>query len=54
MTPPYLMAIDAGTGSCRAVLFTAAGQQVAARAREWAHQEPPGVPGSFRCPRRSP
>ena len=45
MTPPYLMAIDAGTGSCRAVLFTAAGAQVAAVAREWAHHEPPGVPG---------
>ena len=45
MSGPYLMAIDAGTGSCRAVLFTAAGEQVAARAREWTHHEPPGVPG---------
>ena len=27
---PYLLAVDAGTGSCRALLFTAAGKQVAA------------------------
>ena len=45
MTGRYLLAIDAGTGSCRAVLFTEAGQQAAASAREWAHLEPPGVPG---------
>jgi len=45
MTAQHLLAIDAGTGSCRAVLFTGSGEQVAARAREWAHREPPGVPG---------
>jgi autoinducer-2 kinase len=44
-TGPCLLAIDAGTGSCRAVLFTVTGEQVAARAREWVHHEPPGVPG---------
>ncbi len=42
---PYLLAIDAGTGSCRAVLFTAAGEQAAVSQQEWVHQEPPGVPG---------
>ncbi len=42
---PYLLAIDAGTGSCRALLFTAAGEQAAVSQREWAHREPPGVPG---------
>ena len=26
---PYLLAIDAGTGSCRALLFTADGEQAA-------------------------
>ena len=26
---PYLLAVDAGTGSCRALLFTVAGEQVA-------------------------
>jgi autoinducer 2 (AI-2) kinase len=48
MTPhagPYLLAVDAGTGSCRALLFTVAGEQVAVSLREWTHQEPPGVPG---------
>ena len=44
-TPPYLLAIDAGTGSCRALLFTVAGEQVAVSLREWTHREPPGVPG---------
>ena len=45
MTSRYLLAIDAGTGSCRAVLFTEAGRQAAVSVREWAHHEPPGVPG---------
>jgi len=45
MTGRYLLAIDAGTGSCRAVLFTETGDQVAAGRREWTHHEPPGVPG---------
>jgi autoinducer 2 (AI-2) kinase len=45
MTGRYLLAIDAGTGSCRAVLFTRTGEQVAAGQREWVHREPPGVPG---------
>jgi len=45
MTGRYLLAIDAGTGSCRGVLFTHDGQQVAAGQREWVHREPPGVPG---------
>ena len=42
---PYLLAVDAGTGSCRALLFTEAGEQVAVSLREWTHREPPGVPG---------
>jgi autoinducer-2 kinase len=42
---PYLLAIDAGTGSCRALLFTAGGKQVAVSLREWTHREPPGAPG---------
>ncbi len=42
---PYLLAIDAGTGSCRALLFTEKGEQVAVSLREWTHHEPPGVPG---------
>ena len=42
---PYLLAVDAGTGSCRALLFTVAGEQVAVRLREWTHREPPDAPG---------
>ena len=42
---PYLLAIDAGTGSCRALLFTEKGEQAAVSQREWTHREPPGVPG---------
>jgi len=45
MTPQYLLAIDAGTGSCRAVLFDDQARQVAMAQREWAHREPSGVPG---------
>ena len=41
----YLLAIDAGTGSCRALLFTEKGEQVAASLREWTHREPPDAPG---------
>jgi autoinducer 2 (AI-2) kinase len=41
-----LLAIDAGTGSCRAVLFSAAGAQVAIGQREYSHPGIAGVPGS--------
>jgi autoinducer 2 (AI-2) kinase len=45
MSGRYLLAIDAGTGSCRALLFTETGQQAGSGQREWTHHEPPGVPG---------
>jgi autoinducer-2 kinase len=45
MTSRYLLAIDAGTGSCRAVLFTESGQQAGTSVREWVHLEPPDAPG---------
>jgi len=41
----YLLAIDAGTGSCRALLFSEKGEQVTASLREWTHREPPDAPG---------
>jgi autoinducer 2 (AI-2) kinase len=41
-----LLAIDAGTGSVRAVLFDADGRQVAIGQREYTHAAEPGVPGS--------
>ena len=46
MSDELLLAIDAGTGSCRAVVFAADGTQVAIGQREYSHPEVPGVPGS--------
>jgi autoinducer 2 (AI-2) kinase len=40
------MAIDAGTGSCRAALFNEAGAHVGLAKREWSHAPAPGVAGS--------
>ncbi len=42
----HLLAIDLGTGSCRAILFDEDGRQVAAAQREWSHPALPGFPGS--------
>jgi len=46
MRDELLLAIDAGTGSCRTVLFDAQGNQLAIAQREWSHAGQPGVPGS--------
>jgi autoinducer 2 (AI-2) kinase len=43
----YLMAIDAGTGSVRAVIFDDAGTQAGCGQREWSHREDPRYPGSM-------
>jgi autoinducer 2 (AI-2) kinase len=42
----YTLALDLGTGSCRAVLFDETGSQVSIGQREWTHAALPGVPGS--------
>ncbi len=42
----HLLAIDLGTGSCRAIVFDETGRQVAIGQREWRHAAVPGVPGS--------
>jgi autoinducer 2 (AI-2) kinase len=42
----YLMAIDLGTGSCRAVIFDEGRRQIAIAQREWSHLPLPGVLGS--------
>ena len=48
----YLLALDAGTGSCRAALFTldglftSGGQPAALARREWSHPQAGGIPGS--------
>jgi autoinducer-2 kinase len=41
-----LLAIDAGTGSCRAALFTPDGRPAGMGQREYVHHEAPGAPGS--------
>jgi autoinducer-2 kinase len=46
MSDELLLAIDAGTGSCRAVLFAPDGSQVAIGQREYSHPELLGHPGS--------
>ena len=40
------MALDAGTGSCRVVLFDLAGRQLALAQREWSHPAVDGIAGS--------
>ncbi len=42
----HTLAVDLGTGSCRAVVFAEDGRQVAMGQREWSHAPLPGVPGS--------
>jgi autoinducer 2 (AI-2) kinase len=42
----HLLAIDLGTGSCRAIVFDDGGRQVGVGQREWTHPPVPGVPGS--------
>ena len=46
MSDGYLLAIDVGTGSARAVLFGTDGRQAGIGQREYSHREAPGVPGS--------
>ena len=46
MSDGLLLAIDAGTGSCRAVLFAPDGVQAGIAQREYVHQALPGVAGS--------
>ncbi len=43
----YLMAIDAGTGSIRAVIFDTKGNQISVSQREWTHLEEEGVANSM-------
>jgi autoinducer 2 (AI-2) kinase len=47
MSDDYLMAVDAGTGSVRAVIFDARGNQIGFSQREWKHNEDPRYPGSM-------
>ncbi|MBS1166042.1 MAG: Xylulokinase [Proteobacteria bacterium] len=44
---PHVLAIDAGTGSGRAVIFDLSGRQVAVAQEEWTHLSDPRYPGSM-------
>ncbi|HSS61267.1 MAG TPA: autoinducer-2 kinase [Candidatus Limnocylindrales bacterium] len=46
MSGELLLALDAGTGSCRAIVFQVDGRQVAVAQQEWTHRSLAGVPGS--------
>jgi autoinducer 2 (AI-2) kinase len=46
MNEEYVMAIDAGTGSCRAVIFDSDGNQISIAQKEWSHPTLPQYPGS--------
>ena len=43
----YLMAIDAGTGSVRAVVFDTDGNQISVSQQEWIHLEEENIPNSM-------
>ncbi|TCV89870.1 autoinducer-2 kinase [Testudinibacter aquarius] len=43
----YLMALDAGTGSVRAVIFDLQGNQISSAQKEWTHLADPQIPGSM-------
>jgi len=43
----YFLAIDAGTGSGRAVIFDQTGREIAAQAQEWWHTGDPRYPGAM-------
>jgi autoinducer 2 (AI-2) kinase len=47
LSEEHVLAIDAGTGSCRAIIFDTRGREVGSGQREWTHRPDPGVPGSF-------
>lgn len=47
MSDRYLLAVDAGTGSVRAVLFDIEGNQIGVEQKEWEHKEDPRYPGSM-------
>ena len=42
----HTLAVDLGTGSCRALVFDLDGRPIATSQREWSHPPIPGVPGS--------
>jgi autoinducer 2 (AI-2) kinase len=46
-TAPAVLTIDAGSGSCRALVFDATGTLLGLAQREWTYHPVPGAPGGF-------
>ena len=46
-TPPAVLTVDAGSGSCRALVFDAAGLLLGLAQREWIYHPVPDAPGGF-------
>ena len=46
-TPPVVVTVDAGSGSCRALVFDAAGHLLGLAQREWIYHPVPDAPGGF-------
>jgi autoinducer 2 (AI-2) kinase len=46
-TTPAVVTIDAGSGSCRALVFDATGSLLGLGQREWTYHPVPGAPGGF-------
>lgn len=53
LTSPVVIAIDAGTGSARAIAFDESGTAVASASKEWTHAAVPGHPGGTTFDTRS-
>lgn len=47
LAPPFVLTIDAGSGSCRALLFDTEGALLGLAQREWTYHPVPGAPGGF-------
>ena len=47
MTTSYLLAVDAGAGSGRTVIFDTDGNRIASAQQEWWHKADPRFPGSM-------
>ncbi|MGX7030353.1 autoinducer-2 kinase [Vagococcus zengguangii] len=47
MNEKYLLALDGGTGSFRAILFNTLGEQIAINQKDWRHKSNPLYPGSI-------
>jgi autoinducer-2 kinase len=46
-TPPAVLTVDAGSGSCRALVFDALGHLLGLAQREWTYHPVPNAPGGF-------